>query len=194
MYKGYMKCNACELELRPDEFKHHARFPNTCRTCVWDSFPELLPRAQRVAQMVRRRIIEELSAVGTGDVQSNMEALLPALQLAQGMRKTTVKRLHRKYPQTLNGKYSSYRHGAKARGLRFGLTRKKVTQLCSAPCHYCGTKGPGGIDRVDSSKDYVRGNVVPCCWICNRMKSNSDEKSWYEHMQKILDHRHRMDD
>lgn len=28
------------------------------------------------------------------------------------------------------------------------------------------------IDRVDSSKGYVRGNVVLCCWIVNKMKQN----------------------
>ena len=187
-----MKCNACELELRPDEFKHHASFPNTCRTCVWDSFPELLPRAQRVTQMVRRRIIEELCAVGTGDVQSNMDVLLPALQLEQGMRKK-VRVSSCRYPRKLKGKYSEIRSNAKVRGIRFSLTQEKVFQLCSAPCRYCGTKGPGGIDRIDSSKGYVQGNVVPCCWMCNRMKSNSDKESWYEHMQKILDHRHRRD-
>ena len=28
------------------------------------------------------------------------------------------------------------------------------------------------IDRVDSQKGYIRGNVVWCAWICNRAKSN----------------------
>jgi hypothetical protein len=27
-----------------------------------------------------------------------------------------------------------------------------------------------GIDRVDSAKGYIHGNLVPCCWECNRIK------------------------
>src|SRR5208282_755064 len=58
----------------------------------------------------------------------------------------------------------------------------KLTQL---PCNYCGelpsrTKtmtgevfSYNGIDRVDSSRGYVRRNVVSCCSICNRAKSDS---------------------
>jgi hypothetical protein len=64
------------------------------------------------------------------------------------------------------------------------------------PCAYCGKKPSNiyrlsyvvggkrqrytapemeihysGIDRVDSTKGYIHGNVVPCCGECNAMKS-----------------------
>jgi 5-methylcytosine-specific restriction endonuclease McrA len=75
----------------------------------------------------------------------------------------------------------------------FHLTLSELMVITQLPCSYCGkvpsnvyhltykTGGKNhvdtskeircsGIDRVDSSKPYVHGNVVPCCWVCNRMK------------------------
>jgi hypothetical protein len=83
------------------------------------------------------------------------------------------------------------RHTDRERGFHLTLAELKiVTQL---PCVYCGKEPSNiyqlryraggkyhvdpskeircsGLDRVDSDKDYVHSNVVPCCWDCNRMK------------------------
>lgn len=90
-------------------------------------------------------------------------------------------------------------------GHKFNLTKEQVRNLVTQPCQYCGilpaqiSKGKGlygdflynGIDRVDSNLGYVEGNVVPCCWSCNRAKSSStveEFKAWvvraYEHLTK----------
>ena len=41
-------------------------------------------------------------------------------------------------------------------------------------CYYCNYSNNDvvlcGADRVDTNKHYVRGNLVPCCKICNNMK------------------------
>ena len=44
--------------------------------------------------------------------------------------------------------------------------------VSARPCYYCGTDGPSGADRVDSyaCPSYAAGNMVPCCYLCNRMK------------------------
>lgn len=61
-------------------------------------------------------------------------------------------------------------------------------------CHYCGypvsgrsnltstTNTGAGLDRKDPSKGYVKKNVVPSCFMCNRAKS-----CWftYEEMLEI---------
>jgi len=49
--------------------------------------------------------------------------------------------------------------------------------LVSQPCHYCqyqlGSKSKSvGLDRLDSAKGYVLGNVVSCCRMCNVIKSD----------------------
>jgi hypothetical protein len=83
------------------------------------------------------------------------------------------------------------RHLERDRG--FHLTLPELKMITQLPCSYCNKEPSNiyqlryktggeyhvdpskeircsGIDRVDSSKDYVYGNVVPCCWVCNRMK------------------------
>lgn len=44
-----------------------------------------------------------------------------------------------------------------------------------------------GLDRVDSNKKHTIDNVVPCCWNCNRMKSNMSLDDFLAHIQKICD-------
>ena len=42
-------------------------------------------------------------------------------------------------------------------------------------CHYCGSgERRLGMDRVDSSKGYLVENIVPCCYLCNRAKSDME--------------------
>ena len=45
-----------------------------------------------------------------------------------------------------------------------------------------------GIDRVDSDGGYVTGNVVPCCWPCNRMKMDMVHADFLRHVGKIYGH------
>jgi len=65
---------------------------------------------------------------------------------------------------------------------------EKLTQL---NCAYCGEApahsldGYNGIDRVDSSLGYTPNNSWPCCEICNRMKSDTSQEFFIEHILKI---------
>lgn len=94
--------------------------------------------------------------------------------------------------QRINGResamrqiYFQYRTKARKRGLSFELTIDKFYELSQQVCIYCGSLpsnkcsylGEGifiysGIDRVDNSKGYVIGNVVPCCGKCNSEKGS----------------------
>lgn len=72
-------------------------------------------------------------------------------------------------------KYSRLKYQAKRRGLTFALSREEITEITSAACHYCGGPLPNygyGLDRKDNTQGYTRDNVVPCCMICNWIKSN----------------------
>ena len=66
---------------------------------------------------------------------------------------------------------------AKYNNRKIEISDEEIMSLIIKKCHYCNDdNGPFGIgiDRIDSSKEYISGNCVPCCEMCNRMKSNYD--------------------
>ncbi len=80
-----------------------------------------------------------------------------------------------------------YRGSARRRGLAFELTKEEFARMTKENCWYCGAQPSqvardgsaqtksiylyNGIDRVDNKVGYILGNCVPCCSMCNRMKS-----------------------
>ena len=89
-------------------------------------------------------------------------------------------------------RYDHYKHGAKSRKLCFDLTIDEFKNITSQPCAYCGEfsvyfngVGINGIDRIDSSKGYIVNNVIPCCEMCNKMKSNYNVKDWINKIKII---------
>lgn len=96
----------------------------------------------------------------------------------------------------------------KIKALRCGrvwkLSKKVYQSLIFQPCTYCGVLGTNfkraarkdavgsfyynGVDRLNSKKGYIRGNVTPCCKVCNRAKSDMtiyDFQSW---LAQLVDH------
>lgn len=45
-----------------------------------------------------------------------------------------------------------------------------------------------GIDRIDSTKGYVEGNVVPCCALCNFAKSDMPLSEFEEWVKRAHNH------
>jgi 5-methylcytosine-specific restriction endonuclease McrA len=68
--------------------------------------------------------------------------------------------------------------------LKFILTFEEYLVIIGkGECFYCGAKlhwpdynvrksQASNLDRKDSSKGYISGNIVACCWSCNNIKSN----------------------
>ena len=85
-----------------------------------------------------------------------------------------------------NKLYSNYKDTATRKGLKFSLTKEEFKSLTQENCHYCGSYPSqlknrkysngaylfNGIDRKDNAKGYILGNVLPCCFTCNRAKSD----------------------
>lgn len=76
---------------------------------------------------------------------------------------------------------------------------EEFLELTSSNCYYCNapptrlrkhrnhTPYPyNGLDKMDPNGGYVKGNIVPCCWRCNRMKSNLTHDAFIEYIYKIL--------
>lgn len=63
-----------------------------------------------------------------------------------------------------------YKNNARRRNIQFNLKEEDFIKIISDNCYYCGSPQANGIDRVDSNKDYILENCVPCCEFCNKMK------------------------
>jgi hypothetical protein len=99
----------------------------------------------------------------------------------------------------VNRTLDDYKRSALDRCLDFSLSRAEFTHLIQGSCEYCGNKNSknvkvyggyfscNGIDRVDSTIGYVLGNCVPCCKICNWMKSSLSLEDFKNHIAKIYD-------
>lgn len=94
---------------------------------------------------------------------------------------------------SLKSRYSAYKGGAKHRGLEFYLSIEEFDKITKNPCIYCGEYNGSylgtnfnGIDRVDPLQGYVASNCVPCCSICNSMKTDMNVNDWIAKIKKIL--------
>jgi hypothetical protein len=89
------------------------------------------------------------------------------------------------------------------------LTLEQFIKLSQLPCYWCGGWSPStrkarsnkalswcyhGLDRIDQSRGHFADNVVPCCWVCNDMRSNLSLPKWIEHIQAIYLHRVKQED
>lgn len=93
--------------------------------------------------------------------------------------------------------YADYKYSAKARDIDWNLPYAEFEQLIFKNCHYCGSVPKeriinkkskiivNGIDRVDSSKGYSANNCVPCCTMCNLMKSDYSIGDFLNHVNLI---------
>lgn len=79
------------------------------------------------------------------------------------------------------------------------LDYEKFLTLTSSNCFYCNAPPKNerkvknyppyiysGLDRKDPAGGYVEENIVPCCWKCNKMKSNMTTEQFIEYIRAIL--------
>lgn len=109
-----------------------------------------------------------------------------------------------KLPEGYSGKiyfYNIYKNGAKSRNLEFKLEKNEFIDIIGKNCTYCNTSPRqyslgnscsyklicNGVDRVDSNIGYLINNCVPCCSVCNVMKSNLSEEEFTNHIKQIHD-------
>lgn len=102
-----------------------------------------------------------------------------------------------------NRYFAEYEGNSKKRGIEFNMTFDEFNSLIVSDCFYCGKepqynerwariehkKQPrlsiNGIDRIDSSKGYLKENTVPCCSKCNLMKNIMSSEEFLSHVYRI---------
>jgi predicted ATP-dependent endonuclease of OLD family len=84
-------------------------------------------------------------------------------------------------------KFRQAKRNAEKRGLVWSLSFNDWNFLHNQNCYYCGLKATG-IDRFDNDQGYKDGNVAPCCWTCNRWKSNLSPQNFIAHALVLSEH------
>jgi len=105
----------------------------------------------------------------------------------------------------INSCYNTIKKGAVARGLEFSITKDDLKEYLHKNCYYCGKLPDNtflcfrysekykqeikyqGIDRINSKKGYVKGNLRPCCIVCNHLKWDHSEDEFFESVKKIYE-------
>jgi hypothetical protein len=100
-----------------------------------------------------------------------------------------------------NKVHRQYFDNARKRGYAFQLTKEQTRSLFTSPCFYCSAEPSSimypsrsqqppftynGIDRLHNELGYVDGNVVACCWMCNRAKGDFTYEEFMEWINRIV--------
>lgn len=97
----------------------------------------------------------------------------------------------RAWRHTPFGMYSTYQSNAKKTNIPFKLGPAYFKRAITAKCYYCGRQYPEvtmGLDRKNSKKGYIIGNIIPCCWDCNRSKTDWSPEKYINHCKRIIDY------
>lgn len=87
--------------------------------------------------------------------------------------------------QQIRMKIYNIKQGAKDRDYSFELSDEETRMLITSNCYYCNKEQSMGIDRVNSSIGYIKGDVVPCCGTCNIMKNAFSQETFLTQIHKI---------
>lgn len=81
--------------------------------------------------------------------------------------------------------FREYADSAAKKNVEFNITIDEFSEIVTKPCYYCKKYDETevlGIDRIDSFKGYVKGNILPACEICNMMKKQLTMKEFANHI------------
>lgn len=84
--------------------------------------------------------------------------------------------------------YREYAASAIKKNVEFSITLEEFTEVVTKQCYYCKKYNETevlGIDRIDSFKGYVKGNILPACEICNTMKKQLTMKEFANHISLL---------
>ncbi len=100
-----------------------------------------------------------------------------------------------------NQLFADYKRNSKIRKISFNLSKKKFKEYTKQTCYYCGVKPIrkvkntrgfnhgnyvyNGLDRINNRYGYSEKNVVTCCAICNRGKSDMPIEAWTAYMENL---------
>lgn len=94
------------------------------------------------------------------------------------------------------GRWSTLKTSAKKRGLSVTITFEDHQAALKSSCHWCDRElapSGSGLDRLDNSRGYEPGNVVPCCKNCNAFRGDNldveEAEAVFKALKKVRDRR-----
>ncbi len=101
-----------------------------------------------------------------------------------------------------NSLYYNNKCSAKRRWHFWNLRKQDFKSITQMNCFYCdieprqifygknlyGDYTYNGVDRINNSRGYALGNVVPCCKQCNIMKSRMLVNEFYDWIERVYNH------
>lgn len=93
--------------------------------------------------------------------------------------------------------YLSVVRGAASKSREWNITEDQWVEIANKNCIYCDQEPSNmisaigykysGLDRIDSNVGYRLTNVVPCCIVCNRAKSNLPVVEFEKWIKRVYD-------
>jgi hypothetical protein len=98
--------------------------------------------------------------------------------------------------------YYDYKRTAKRRNIEFDISEDYFKYLVQQNCYYCGIEPfrtismkskngdfiCNGIDRIDNSSGYIKGNVVSCCKNCNQSKNDKSVQEFMNWVDRLYNY------
>lgn len=145
---------------------------------------------------------ERIKSCGCLRRQTSAETVADPIKNRNRLKELRAKCTKPEGEAAFNSLFSGYKKGASKRGFSFELSREQFSELIKQNCKYCGITPSAkwmreymngsctynGIDRVDSSKGYLVGNVVPCCAVCNMAKGKLSKDQFISWITRVARH------
>lgn len=109
-----------------------------------------------------------------------------------------------KFEASARAIYGLLKERSKRYNRKVDITFEEFYNISQLECYYCGISPQqffkthdnkcygtfiyNGIDRIDSCKGYIIGNVVPCCKRCNIAKNDMSIEDFLNHINRIYEH------
>lgn len=108
-------------------------------------------------------------------------------------RKEYVKKYNKKYQETYQSKFCEIKKRARKINHKFDISLEDI-KLLPLKCFYtglpltlkCNKPNTFSVDRIDSNRGYTKDNIVSCCWVVNRMKSNMSIRQFKKLCTEII--------
>ena len=182
--KGVRICDDGKRACRNETFNSKQK----CEECLKKT------REQEMAQYNERKaqglctmcgkVLEKLTKGIKEDLLQKCEACYSTMRKVEDNR---VRDRNYSLERLLNPErhFREYTVSAAKRNIEFNISVDEFTEVVTKPCYYCKKYDETqvlGIDRIDSFKGYVKGNILPACEICNTMKKQLTMKEFANHI------------